>query len=444
MGMKHKLHLRFEDRVGIVADLSVLLARQGLNILSMEVQQKGSLTDIYFEAESHDTGFKRETPFGLLSGIKGLTEVRLIKNLPHKIREDRFRVVLDNIVGAVKIAKNMKEIRRLAKTIWQPATISFSEVIGEHPAIQEAIALAQKIATTDSVVSIRGESGTGKELFAQAIHTASHQEGPFVPIDCAALPESLLESELFGYAGGAFSSAGRDGKPGLFEIAHNGTLFLDAIGEMPAGPQAKILRAIQDKCVRRIGGDKKIPVKARIITATKRNLEKMVQEKKFRQDLYYRINVLPIHIAPLRERISDIPMLADHFLFQLAAKLGQKAKHLDAAALQKLENHDWPGNIRELKNVIERAAVLSEADEINTSCILFSFGAKAGSPHHLPNLFSENRSTSLAEMIAAYEREILKESLAKHSSIRKASKTLGISHTTLINKIKKQKINVSR
>jgi transcriptional regulator of aroF, aroG, tyrA and aromatic amino acid transport len=290
-------------------------------------------------------------------------------------------------------------------------------------------------------VSIRGASGTGKELFARAIHATSELRGPFVPINCAALPEQLLESELFGYVGGAFTGGRREGKPGLFEVAREGTVFLDEIAEMPAGSQAKILRVIQEKQVRRIGGSEEIPIQTRIITATNRNLEQLVGQKNFRQDLYYRINVLPIHIPPLAERIEDVPLLVEHFLFQLAAKLGKPTPEIAGEAMRKLMRHDWPGNVRELKNVVERAAFLAEEDTIGVPCILFSHEIGQGlqkSPEIIS--FEHNVRFSLKERIDTYEKRIVMETLQASRSIREAARRLGVSHTALLNKLKKWKL----
>jgi len=344
-------------------------------------------------------------------------------------------------VGAVEIGKDMQEIRKLAQSLSQPGAATFSDFIGKSPAIMEAISFAKKIAKTDAVVAIRGESGTGKEVFARAVHAESERKGPFIPINCAALPEALLESELFGYVSGAFTGARKEGKPGLFEIASEGSLFLDEIGEMPMSIQAKMLRVIQEKSVRRIGGFNEIPVNARIIIATNRNLEELVKEKRFRPDLYYRINVLPIYLLPLRDRLEDIPLLVDQFLFQLDSKLGKRQQSLAKDALNKLYSHNWPGNVRELKNVIERAAILSDSDQIGPDCIFFHFDARKGGKGEEGFLrCGEVSGQSLQAVLDAYERRIISETLEKSKSIRQAATKLGISHTTLLSKMKKHEI----
>jgi transcriptional regulator of aroF, aroG, tyrA and aromatic amino acid transport len=347
------------------------------------------------------------------------------------------------VVGTVEIMKDMKEIEALAHAVSQPLRITFSDIVGTSDNITQVIGLAQKIARTDSIVSLRGESGTGKEIFAQAIHSESGRKGPFVPINCAALPESLLESELFGYEGGAFTGARRQGKPGLFETARNGTVFLDEIAEMSPKVQAKMLRLIQEKMVRRIGCGTEIPVNARIITATNRNLERLVEEKLFREDLYYRINVLPIHLPPLRRRLEDIPVLTDHFLFQLGARLGKKPPTLDPSALTKLNAHNWPGNIRELKNVIERAAILSSSDRLGQECILFSFELDRNMSNLRRFIHPGTGGQALRKLIDRYEKELITEALDQSSSIRQTAASLKVSHTTLLNKIKKYGIETA-
>jgi two-component system response regulator AtoC len=220
-----------------------------------------------------------------------------------------------------------------------------------------------RVAETETTVLITGESGTGKELVAKAIHTRSRREGPFVAINCAAMPESLLESELFGHVKGAFTDA-RTARPGLFIKASHGTLFLDEIGEMPAGMQAKLLRALQERTVRPVGGDQEQAFDARLIAATNRDLETEVEEKRFREDLFYRINVVRIHVPPLRARGSDILLLAQHFLQRYQSGPTQRVVGIKSVAADKLLSYPWPGNVRELQNCIERAVALAQFDQV--------------------------------------------------------------------------------
>jgi len=346
------------------------------------------------------------------------------------------------VVGAVEIMRDMEELKELSAAVSQPNSFSFSDMVGRSPVLMEAIAFAQKIARAESVVSVFGESGTGKELFARAIHTESQRDGLFVPINCAALPEALLESELFGYVGGAFSGAQREGKPGLFEVAGEGTLFLDEIAEMPLSLQAKMLRVLQEKKVRRVGGSREIPVNVRIITATNKNLAEMVSNKLFREDLYYRINVFPIFVPPLRERREDIVPLAEHFLFHMNARLEEKWQTFSAQALEKLKRQRWSGNIRELKNVVERAAVLSDLPEIDASNVFV--GDEFGRAIQLPvqNETGSRDGVALPELVAQLEIQHIAAALCEAKSKRQAARHLGLTHTALLNRIKKYRLNV--
>lgn len=244
------------------------------------------------------------------------------------------------------------------------ATKSFADIIGKSPIIQRTINTAKSYALTSSNILILGESGTGKDIFAQSIHNHSeYSNGPFVAINCASLPENLLEAELFGYEEGAFTGASKGGKLGLFEIASGGTLFLDEIGEMPLALQSKFLRALENKSIRRIGGQKNISINVRIICATNRNLAEEVEKGNFRSDLYYRLDVLQFRIPPLRDRKEDVPLLASQFLEQFGKKNSHYCR-FSTEACKVLQDYDWPGNIRELSNVIERVVALSENDSI--------------------------------------------------------------------------------
>ncbi|GAB6145379.1 sigma-54 interaction domain-containing protein [Desulfocicer niacini] len=526
--MTFKVKLNFKERIGIVADISNLLADHKFNIISMDVIRTTIQAHVYMEIENRETPLEKEEILGFLGGIPGLKEIRCIDILPQEERTNRFRVVLDNmrdgvisidregcittinkvacqvfncrvndmlgkaiqqldlpeyailqslegltldnvkqniitpagrryqyistckpirdssdrIVGAVEIAKDMQEIKKLAQTLSEPGLTTFSDIIGDHPTIKEAIGFAQKIAATDVTIAIQGASGTGKELFARAIHTASNCQGPYIPINCAALPEHLLESELFGYLGGSFTGGKRKGKKGLFEKASQGTVFLDEIAEMPLGSQAKLLRLLQEKAVRPIGGDTEIPIHTRIITATNKNLVKLVEKNVFREDLYYRINVLPIHIPPLRQRITDIPILAEHFLFQLLIKLKKKMALLTPGALEKLAHHDWPGNVRELKNVIERAAFLSNGNTINEDNILFSHEMNHAVEQGALASSREKPIRPIREQVGELEKDIVQDTLKRLGTVRKAALALGISHPALLKKMKKYNIKL--
>jgi DNA-binding NtrC family response regulator len=231
-------------------------------------------------------------------------------------------------------------------------------IIGVSPSMSAVFSLIQSVAGTTSTVLVAGESGTGKELAAKAIHALSpRRDAPFVSINCGALTESLLESELFGHMRGAFTDAHQN-KKGLFEAAHRGTLFLDEVGETSPAMQVKLLRALQDRKVRRVGGTDEIEVDVRVVAATNRPLEDLVKERRFREDLFYRLNVIPIRIPPLRERREDIPLLAEHFLSQFSQEMGKKVARISSEAMSRLLAYHWPGNVRELENVIERAVAL--------------------------------------------------------------------------------------
>jgi two-component system response regulator HydG len=255
-----------------------------------------------------------------------------------------------------------EEVKRLRRVVVDQQR--FDDILGTSPAMKKMYDLVARVAETDTTVLITGESGTGKELVAKAIHTRSpRREGPFVAINCAAMPESLLESELFGHVKGAFTDA-RTARSGLFIKASRGTLFLDEIGEMPAGMQAKLLRALQERTVRPVGGDQEQPFDARIIAATNRDLETEVEEKRFREDLFYRINVVRIHVPPLRARGSDILLLCQHFLQRYQTGPTPRVVGIKSAAADKLLNYPWPGNVRELQNCIERAVALAQFDQV--------------------------------------------------------------------------------
>ncbi|HEX3111465.1 MAG TPA: sigma 54-interacting transcriptional regulator, partial [Thermoanaerobaculia bacterium] len=245
---------------------------------------------------------------------------------------------------------------------------TFSNIIGKSPKMQEIFSIVQRIAKTSSTVLISGESGTGKELIARAIHSNSGRRGKFVSINCGALPETLLESELFGHERGAFTGAIRE-KRGLFHEADRGTIFLDEIGETSTAMQIKLLRVLQDRVVRRVGSNTETLVDVRVIAATNRDLSDSIQKGTFREDLFYRINVIPIALPPLRYRREDIPLLADHFIDKYSSVVGVPKKRISSDAMRLIEKYSWPGNVRELENVVERMIALEASDVLTTKSL---------------------------------------------------------------------------
>jgi len=307
------------------------------------------------------------------------------------------------------------------------------EIIGDSEDIRKAKELALKVAPTDTTVLLTGESGTGKELFARAIHKWSKRGNkPFVVINSAAIPDTLVESELFGIEKG--TATGVEERIGKIELAEGGTVFFDEIGDMPPSTQAKVLRVIEEKKIQRIGGRTDIPVNVRIITATNRDLNKLLKEEKFREDLYYRLSVFPINLSPLREKKSDIDLLANFFLKRYSVLLNKKIRGIDSKALKKLKEYNWPGNVRELENIIERSIILSENDLITEKDIV---------------ILKEEKPTSLPLDLKAAgdigrrksEVEVIKKALRISNNNKvKAAKLLNVSYKTLYNKIKEYEI----
>ncbi len=273
---------------------------------------------------------------------------------------DELKIVVGN---AVEKRQLQTENIKLRKALEEKFT--FSNIIGKSSRMQQIFSVVSRIAPTQSTVLITGESGTGKELIARAIHYNSGRNGKFVSINCGALPENLLESELFGHEKGAFTGAIRD-KVGLFQEAERGTIFLDEISEMSPPMQVKLLRVLQDRGIRRVGGNAEIPVDVRVIAATNRDLSESIQKGSFREDLYYRINVIPVELPPLRQRKEDIPILAEHFAAKFCERLGCEPKRISAEAMRSLEKYSWPGNVRELENVMERAIALEPSDVLSS------------------------------------------------------------------------------
>lgn len=301
------------------------------------------------------------------------------------------------------------------------------------------INLCKRVAKSKAPILITGESGVGKEMIAELIHNNSNRaNSSFVKLNCAAIPQNLIESEFFGYEPGAFTGALRNGKKGIIELANKGTLFLDEIGEMPLNLQSKLLRVLQNGKYLKIGGDRELNSNLRIISATNKNLENLIYENLFRQDLYFRLNVIPIIVPPLRQRKDDIPILSLYFL-EYYNKYYNMNKKISLEVMNKLIQHEWVGNVRELKNIIERLVLISLNDIITSEDFNFSsFASKKYSSvknKHYENLYKFEEETSLKKLVSDYEAKIILNAIKKYGSIRKASQVLKVSPSTLSRKI---------
>ncbi len=325
-----------------------------------------------------------------------------------------------------------------------PHGLDLGEIIGSSPLMQRVYDKISKVSKTDCTVLIQGESGTGKELIARAIHLNSRRRNkPWIPINCGAIPGELLESELFGHEKGSFTHAFRS-RPGRFELAHKGTIFLDEIAELPLVLQVKLLRVIQERCFERIGGLKTIKVDIRIIAATNKNLEESVRRGEFREDLYYRLNVVPIDVPPLRERIEDLEPLANHFLDYFCLSRDIPRKNLSPDVLQCFHEYQWPGNVRELENLLERLVILVEGDTIQVDDLPPRFKSpKELIPGNVPTDFPAT-GISLKAEIEKYETQLIFKALEKANGVKsEAARLLGINRTTLLEKLRRRGIPLS-
>lgn len=333
-------------------------------------------------------------------------------------------------IGGVETLRDLSLLEQLRKEL--DAKHTFEDIISKSPRMQHVFELIPTIAESESTVLITGESGTGKGLIAQAIHNQSPRaDNPFITVNCGAIPDTLLESELFGYKAGAFTDARRS-KAGRFTLAQGGTIFLDEIGDVSPAIQAKLLRVLQDKIFEPLGGVQSIKADVRIIAATNMNLRELVQEGRFRTDLYYRINVFRLELPPLRERMEDIPLLVNHFIAKFSALKGKEISGVTPEALAILMQHDYPGNVRELENIIEHAFVLCPGGMIQA--------------HHLPDELQPRTSTPQREtldLLGEYEKELILNALRRNQWNRlQAAKDLGIHKTTLFRKIHKLGIDL--
>ncbi|AEV19977.1 Sensory box sigma-54 dependent DNA-binding response regulator [Geobacillus thermoleovorans CCB_US3_UF5] len=356
-------------------------------------------------------------------------------------------IIVDGVLkGSVGVIHDVSEIQRLTTELNRARQIirtleakySFADIVGESEEMKVAIEQAKLAAKTPATILLRGESGTGKELFAHAIHNASDRKyNKFIRVNCAAIPETLLESELFGYEEGAFSGARRGGKRGLFEEANNGSIFLDEIGELSASTQAKLLRVLQEREIVRVGGTKPIPINVRVIAATNVNLEKAIAEGAFREDLYYRLNRMPIYIPPLRARKEDIPALCRRLIQKLNQDYGRNVEGVTDEAMAKLLAYDWPGNVRELENVLGRAMIFMKFHEVMIDAThLPPLASPSSVPAH--RVETEEEIRPLEEMVSRYEASLIEQALRRHRGNKTAAaRALGISVRNLYYKLEK-------
>ncbi|WP_224244855.1 sigma-54-dependent transcriptional regulator [Hyalangium gracile] len=339
---------------------------------------------------------------------------------------------------AVRHRALREEVRRLRQALAQG--VELGGLVGQSPALRQAYTVIDRVADVDTTVLITGESGTGKEVAARALHTRGRRRaGPFVAINCAAMPEPLLESELFGHVKGAFTDA-HASRTGLFVQASGGTLFLDEVGELPLGLQPKLLRALQERKVRQLGGNEEVAFDARIVAATNRDLELAVEEGRFREDLYYRLNVINLELPPLRARGNDVLLLSQHFVEHFAARTGKRVLGLSPAAAQKLLAYGWPGNVRELQNCIERAVALTTFEQLTVEDLperVRSYTA----PRVLPEVSDVSEWVTLEEVERRYIHRVLE---AVGGSRTLAARVLGVDRKTLYRKLHRDEDDESK
>lgn len=340
---------------------------------------------------------------------------------------ERLRLTLRNVLDLKGLSESVAELRSQVE--------SRHEIVGGSQPIRNVLDRIERVAPTDARVLITGENGTGKELVARALHQLSpRRDRAFVEVNCAAIPSELIESELFGHMKGSFTGAVQD-RPGKFELADGGTLFLDEVGDMSAAAQAKVLRALEEGAVTRVGGDKTRKVDVRVIAATNKELEHEIEEGRFREDLFYRLNVVPIHIPPLRDRRVDIPMLAQHFADRLVRDEGLPVRRLSDAALQRLWELDWPGNVRELRNTVERLLILSSGAEVTEADVLSLVGVASEGGEVEESLLAIPTFTEFRE---AAERTFLSHKLREHDwNVSETARSLEMPRSNLYKKIER-------
>jgi len=366
----------------------------------------------------------------------------LVTGTPVFDKEGRIKLVVTNTRDFPELKRlerqllDLREEQRKANeelTFLRQQQTGGKQIIYRSEAMKSVMELIRTVAQTDVTVLITGESGTGKELIANELYqNSSRRDKPFIKVNCAAIPAELLESELFGYEEGAFTGARKAGRAGMFELANTGVILLDEIGDMPLALQTKLLRVLQQRELMRIGASRTVKLDIRVIAATNRDLREESRQGRFREDLYYRLNVVPIELKPLRERRTDIPCLAEEFCRKFCKKYGKQMQiHKDGMEL--LVEYPWPGNIRELENLVERIVVINASDATITRSHVFA----ALNPGGLPLSSRQLETHSLKEQVSAYEREVILHTVAREGSLRRAAKALAVDHSTLVKKLRR-------
>ncbi|MDT8441890.1 MAG: sigma-54 dependent transcriptional regulator [Desulfuromonadales bacterium] len=440
-------------------------SRDGLNLL---LKQNGYLVEAVAAGEAALTLLKTERYDVIITdlflpGVSGIDILKQVKemSLPCSVilitghgsaetaveamKEGAFDYITKPVNFAklkILVNKAVEKSRLVAENLYLRQQLrgkyTFDNIVGRSPVMQPVFSRMEKILHTDSTVLILGESGTGKELVARAIHfNGNRKDKPFVAINCGAIPGELLESELFGHMRGSFTGAVAD-KPGKFELANQGTIFLDEIGTMPMPLQMKLLRVLQESELERVGATRRTKLDVRVISATNADLDRMVEQGRFREDLYYRLNVIPIQLPPLRERQDDIPLLAKHFLRKICATMQRPLMNFTPRALRALEAYTWPGNVREMENIIERAVALSEEEVIDCGDLPDKIGSQCQTSGPLTSATLPEAGIDLPATVTELELTLIGQALQRTSGVKaKAAALLGLNRTTLVEKMKR-------
>jgi DNA-binding NtrC family response regulator len=448
--------LLIDDEPGSREGLGLLLRREGYAVEAVDSGETGLallikqpfeviITDLFLPGVNGIDLLKRVKEMALPANVILFTGQASAETAVEAMKEGAFDYVTKPVNFdklRVVVAKAVEKSRLIAENLFLRQQLrgkyKFANIIGNSPAIQQVFSRMERILHTDSTVLILGASGTGKELVARAIHfNGPRKEKPFIAINCGAIPADLLESELFGHVRGAFTGAIAD-KLGKFELANDGTIFLDEIGTMPSHLQMKLLRVLQEQEIERVGGTRSIKLNVRVISATNADLEEQVQQGRFREDLYYRLNVIPLRLPPLSARREDVPLLARFFLRKLCAEMKRPQMTLTPAAIGALEAYDWPGNVREMENVIERTVTLTDGDIIDRHDLPSQFAGGGSDRGLMPVPTVPDEGINLPETIDAIERAMIVQAMKISGGVKaKAATLLCLNRTTLVEKIKR-------